>query len=85
MIKSLEIFSEAFGSCSKAKVTFKIKENVTQIFWQKSKVPFADKTSISKELHRLEQIGVLTNTDDREWASPIVYVKKKAFKKTCSP
>ena len=58
-----EFFSEDLGSFTKAKVIFRRKENVTLVFRSKRKVPFS--ASISKELDRLEQIGVLTKTDYR--------------------
>ena len=47
------------------------------IFRSKLQVIFVAEASISKELDRLELIGVLTKTDYSKWASPTVYVKKK--------
>ena len=79
-MKYPEIFSEGLGRCTKAKATFKIKENVMPIFRPERKVPFAAKASISKKLVCLEQIGMLTKTDYSEWGSPPVYGKKKTNK-----
>ena len=47
------------------------------IFRLKRKVTFAVEANISKELDRLKQINVLAKTDFRDWASSIVYIKKK--------
>ena len=77
MINFPEIFSEGLDRCTKVKATLKIKENVTSIFKTKRKVPFAAEAFICKKLDRLKEIGVLTKTDYREWASLIIYVKKK--------
>ena len=79
MKKFPEIFSEGLKRCIKAKAIFKIKENVTPIF--RSKSTFAAEAYITKELERLEQIGVLTKTDYSERASFAVYKKKKKKKK----
>ena len=57
LIKFPEIFSEGFGSCTKTKATFKIKEDVMPIFRPKRKVPFAAETSVSTELDWLKQIA----------------------------
>ena len=84
-IKFPEIFFENLARCTKAKVTFKIKENIMLIFRPKRKVPFAAEASINKELDHLQQKGVLTKTNYSEWASPIIHVKKKNDKiKACT-
>ena len=77
MIKFPEIFSEGLRRCTKAKVEFKIKENVTPIFRLKRKVPL-------EELDCLEQIGMLAKMNFREWASPTIYRKNKYRIRTCT-
>ena len=77
MRKFPESFSEDIGSYTKAKATFKIKENLMLIFKPKRKVLFTAKAFISKGLDRFEQIGALTKIDNSEWTSPTVYVKNK--------
>ena len=49
MIKFPETASEGLGRCTKAKATFKIKENVMPIFRPKRKVLFAAEMSINKD------------------------------------
>ena len=58
MIKFPEIFSEGFGTCTKAKATFKIKVDMTPILRSKRKVSLTAEASISKEFEYLEQIGI---------------------------
>ena len=77
MIDFLKFFSEDLGRCAKAKATFKIKESVMSFFRLKRKVPFAAKASISKELDCLEQIGMFTKMDYREWATLTINVINK--------
>ena len=67
LIKFPEITLEGLGRCTKAKATFKIKENVMNILRPKKKVPFAAEASINKDLDSVEKIGMLT-----KWASPTV-------------
>ena len=66
MMKFPDFFSESLRRCTKAKGSFRIKENVTRIFRLKRKVPFAAEASICKELYSLEQLDVLTKTNYSE-------------------
>ena len=54
-----------------------MKENVKPIFKRKINVPFGALEQIVKELEWLENLGVITCIEFSEWASPVVYVKKK--------
>ena len=40
-------------------------------------MPFGALEQIDKELERLENLGVISRIEFSEWASPVVYVKKK--------
>ena len=76
-IKSLEIFSEGLGFCSKVKAKFEVKEKVMPVFRLKRPVLYASVEIIDKELGRLEKLGVKEKTDNSLWAAPTVRVKKK--------
>lgn len=46
------------------------------VFRPKRQIPFAVMVTVSTELQRLEQEGIMTAVDTDEWAAPIVAVRK---------
>ena len=72
-----DMFSEGLGKCSKIKATFQFIDNAVPVFKPKHIVFFAALESISKELNRLENLGVISPVDYSEWSAPMMYVKKK--------
>ena len=75
-----QVFSGGLGKCSKLKSKPKVKDGAQPVFKKKRNVPFAALQQINKELDRLEQAGILSKTDFREWAAPTVLVKKSPTK-----
>ena len=71
-------FSGGLGKCSKLKAKLKVKDGAQPVFKKKRNVPFAALEQINKELHRLEQAGILSKINFSEWAAPTVHVKKKS-------
>ena len=76
-IKFPQVFSEGLGICKRTEAKFEVKENAKPIFKRKRNVPFGALEQIDKELERLENLGVISRIEFSEWASPVVYVKKK--------
>ena len=60
------------------KAKFELKGNEQPVFNKKSLVPFALLKQINDELNKPEKMSVLSNSDYYDWASPMVYIKKKS-------
>ena len=71
------VFSEGLGKCVKTKVKFELKENVKPMFKPNRKVPFVALEPVNEELERLEKLGVISEINCSDWASPIVFIRKK--------
>ena len=69
-------FSGGLGKCSKLKARLKVKGGAQPVFKKERNVPFAALEQINKELDRLEQAGILSETDFSEWAAPSFHFKK---------
>ena len=59
----------------KAKIA--LKEGCRPIFKKARPVPIANQENVKKELDRLENLGIITPINYSEYASPVVWVKKK--------
>ncbi|CAS00122.1 Protein CBG27950 [Caenorhabditis briggsae] len=71
------VFQPGLGKCTKTKASILLKPGAQPVFRKARPVPFAALTTVSEELERLQQSGVISPVDHSEWAAPIVLVKKK--------
>ena len=55
-----------------------MKGGAQPVFKKKRNVPFAALEQINKELHRLEQAGILSKINFSEWIASTVHVKKQS-------
>ena len=70
------VFSPGLGLCTKVKARLLLKEDAVPKFVKPRPVPFSRMEAVDKELHRLEDLGIITRDDHSEWATPIVVVQK---------
>ena len=70
------VFSPGLGLCAKVKARLMLKEDAVPKFVKPRPVPFSRMEAVDKELHRLEDVGIITRVDHSEWATPIVVVQK---------
>ncbi len=71
-----EVFKPGLGHCANAKAKLLLKPGAQPRFFKARPMPFAMKEKVEADLHRLEQLGVLTPIQTAEWAAPIVAVPK---------
>ena len=71
-----ELFTNSYEGTKGLEAHITMKSNVKPIFVKASRVPYALKVQIEKELDKLEAHGVIKKTDKLSWASPIVVVPK---------
>ncbi|EFO85571.1 hypothetical protein CRE_29108 [Caenorhabditis remanei] len=71
------VFQPGLGLCTKTKASLLPKPDAQPVFRKARPVPYAALTTVSDELDRLQQAGVISPVDHSEWAAPIVLVKKK--------
>ena len=57
-----------------------LKDDAVPKFVKPRPVPFSCMDAVDKELHRLEDLGIITRVDHSEWATPIVVVEKPNWK-----
>ena len=74
------VFSPGLGLCTKVKARLLLKEDAVPKFVKPRPVPFSRMEAVDKELHRLEDLGIITRVDHIEWATPIVVVQKPSGK-----
>ena len=74
------VFSPGLGLCPKVKARLLLKEDAVPKFVKPRPVPFSRMEAVDKELHRLEDLGIITRVDHSEWAIPIVVVQKPNWK-----
>ena len=70
------VFSPGLGLCTKVKARLLLKEDAVPKFVKPRPVPFSRMEAVDKELHRLEDLGIITRVDHSEWATPIVVLQK---------
>ena len=70
------VFAPRLKRCTKAKARLLLKESAIPKFGKARPVPFNRMEAVDKELHRLEDFGIMTRVDHSEWATPIVVVQK---------
>ena len=58
------------------KARLPLKDDAVPKFVKPRPVPFSRMDAVDKELHRLEDLGIITRVDHSEWATPIVVVQK---------
>ncbi|CAO4386706.1 unnamed protein product [Caenorhabditis nigoni] len=72
-----DVFKPELGRCTKTKASLLLKPDAKPVFRKARPVPFAALPTVSEELDRLQQAGVISPVEHSEWAAPIVLVKKK--------
>ncbi|XP_017480626.1 PREDICTED: uncharacterized protein K02A2.6-like [Rhagoletis zephyria] len=69
--------AQAVSSLHKHQARIRLQANVQPIFIKASKLPFALRDAVEKELEDLERNGIIKKIDSAKWATPIVPVKKQ--------
>ena len=72
-----ELFAEGLGEIHPYTAAVKVQPDATPRFHKARPVPFAIRDTISQELDRLEQEGIITPVTHSKWAAPIVPVPKR--------
>ena len=57
------IFAPGFGLCTKVKAQLLLKDDAVPKFVKPRPVPFSRMEAVDKELHRLEDLGIITRVD----------------------
>ena len=70
------VFAHGLGLCTKVKARLLLKDDAVPKFAKPRPVPFSRMDAVDKELHRLEDLCIITRVDHSEWATPIVVVQK---------
>ena len=70
------VFAPGLGLCTKVKVQLLMTDDAVPKFVKPRPVSFSHMDAVDKELHRLEDLGIITRVDHSEWATPIVVVQK---------
>lgn len=70
------IIKEELGHSKLSQVRLQLKPNSQPIFRAKRPVAYASQQAVVDELHRLQQLGVITPVTHSEWAAPIVVARK---------
>ena len=71
------VFQSGIGAMRDFKANLVLKPDAIPRFCRPRSMPYAIKEQVSKELDRLEGIGVLRKVSHSEWASPLVPVPKR--------
>ena len=82
--KFKEVSSEGPGCYNKTELMFELKDKVKPVFKARRKVPLSSLEFVENELQRLEDIGVIKKVDYSDWASPMVYMKKRNKLRICA-
>ena len=70
------VFAPGLGLCTKVKTRLLLKYDAVPKFVKPRPVPFSRMDAVDKELHRVEDLGIITRVDHSEWATHIVVVQK---------
>ena len=70
------VFRDEIGCCSKFKVRIFLKPEARPVFIPHRRLPYSLIDPVEKELHRLENAGVISRIEFSEYAAPIVVVKR---------
>lgn len=70
------IVKEELGLSKLSSVRLQLKPDSQPIFRAKRPVAYASQQAVVDELHRLQQLGVITPVTHSEWAAPIVVARK---------
>ena len=77
MLKEYDVlFREELGTVKGVVAKLKVKEKFKAKFFKPRPVPFALKTGIEEEIHRLVNLGVIEKIEYSDWAAPMVPVRK---------
>ena len=74
--KNPTVFVPGLGLCTKVEARLLLQDDAVPKFVKPRPVPFSRMEAVDNELHRLEDLGILTRVDHSEWATPIVVVQK---------
>ncbi|PIC40682.1 hypothetical protein B9Z55_008338 [Caenorhabditis nigoni] len=67
-----DVFKPELGRCTKTKASLLLKPDAKPVFRKARPVPFAALPTVSEELDRLQQAGVISPVEHSEWAAPIL-------------
>ncbi|XP_060079899.1 uncharacterized protein K02A2.6-like [Ylistrum balloti] len=76
LVKHHKLFQKGLGTIQKFKAHVKVRSDVQPIFCKARAVPFSLKETLEKELHRLENEGIVSRVEQSDWATPVVIVPK---------
>ena len=87
------VFKEELGHCKNLKAHIVLQPNAEPKFFKPRPIPYSIKEAVSKDLDRLETLGVLVKIPYSDWAAPVVPVMKPSgavricgdFKVTVNP
>ena len=87
------VFKEELGHCKNIKAHIVLQPNAEPKFCKPRPIPYSIKEAVSKDLDRLETLGVLEKIPHSDWAAPVVPVMKPSgavricgdFKVTVNP
>ena len=71
-----EIFKPELGTVKGVTAKLHLKDNVKPVFQKARPVPYALRTTVEKELKRMEDEGIFEPMEVSNWATPIVCVPK---------
>lgn len=75
--QNLTLFEESIGVLNNFQARLPLKGNAIPKFSKARPLPYALVDKVSKELDRLEPLNIISKTEFREWATPIVPVLKR--------
>lgn len=71
-----DVFSDGLGSFNAYQVSLKVKQDSVPKFCKARPVPLALREKVENEIDRLVHNQVLVPVDHREWATPVVPIRK---------
>jgi hypothetical protein len=74
-----DLFDDKLGKLKDFQAKLHLMENAKPVFKKARPIPYAMREKVEKELDRLEQDGVISETVTSEWATPIVPLVKRNF------
>ncbi|CAH2285941.1 Hypothetical predicted protein [Pelobates cultripes] len=75
--KYAPVFDGQLGNVKGQQVSLELKEGATPKCFKARSVPFALRAGVEAELRRLEELNIISQVHNSEWASPIVPVRKR--------
>lgn len=72
-----ELFKEGLGCYRYNKFALQLKPDANPVFLKPRPVPISLKPKVEEELARLEKMGVITQIENSDWATPLVPVLKE--------